>query len=436
MPVQVEQEQLEPCRVALTIAVPPEDIQKAIDQVYGQFAKRTNVPGFRPGKAPAHLVKKFIDESRVRELAMDQILNNAYRDALRQSGVDPYRYAEPAVEMPEEELDLEQGFSFKATVALSPHVHLGNLEGLSARRVVTVIRDEDVDKELERIRETAAYYDQTDEGAEDTDRVRTSVNVTMDGEPVEDASFPEPTLIQVGSNLPALDEGLRGVKAGEEKTFEFTYPEDFQDEARQGKTAVCTVNVTEVWRRRVPEATDEFAKQAGFESLEALRDRVRTALQQQADALADSEVNDALVEELVKRSHIHYPEEMIEQQVSSRMSDLIKNLERRSFTLDDFLANEKKDLATLQAEMREQALEGVTNALVLVDFAREHEITVSEKEIEAEIKRRAEAEKVKVSQMRRVLTESGETDVIRHRIRYAKVADVLRQHAEIREVEA
>src|SRR5689334_13305574 len=121
MPVQVEQEQLEPCRVALTIDVPPEEIQKAVDSVYSQFARRTSVPGFRPGKAPPHLIKRFIDEERVREMAMDQVLNNAYRDALKQAQVEPYRYAEPNVELPEEQVDPEKGFSFKATVALEPH---------------------------------------------------------------------------------------------------------------------------------------------------------------------------------------------------------------------------------------------------------------------------------------------------------------------------
>src|ERR1051325_9427407 len=153
MAITVEREQLEPCRVALTIQVPPEDIQKAIDSVFNQFAKRTNVPGFRPSKAPRHLIRRFIDEGRVRELAFDQALNNAYRDALRQAKVEPYADAEPKVDMPEEELDLEKGFSFKATVPTVPHVELGDLEGLSGRRVTTKVSEEEVEKELTRYRE-------------------------------------------------------------------------------------------------------------------------------------------------------------------------------------------------------------------------------------------------------------------------------------------
>jgi len=436
MPVQVEQEQLEPCRVALTIEVPPDEIQKAVDSVYSQFARRTNVPGFRPGKAPAHLIKRFIDEGRVREMAMDQVLNNASRAALKQAQVEPYRFAEPSVELPEEEVDPEKGFSFKATVALEPHVHLGDVEGFQARRVTTKVSEEDVEREIQKVREAAAYFDKVDEPAQEGDRIRTTVAVTMDGAPVEDASFPEPTLIQVGANLKQLDEGLTGVRAGEKKTFDFNYPEDFGDEARRGKSATVNIEVSEVWRQIIPEADDELAKKAGFESAEGLRVRVRDMLQAQADALAEVELAENLVGELVRRSEVHYPEEMVERQVSARLAELIKALERRSLSLDQYLEAEETDLAALQARLREEALAGLTNTLVLIDFARANAIQVTEKEVEGEIKRRAEADNVKLSQMRRLLNDTGEIDSLRHRILYRKVADALRERAEIREVEA
>src|SRR5688572_7503898 len=181
MAVEVQQEQLEPCRVALTISVPPDDVRKAMDSVFNQFAKRTSIPGFRPGKAPRHLVKRFIDEGRVREMALDQSLTNAYRDALKQANVSPYPHAEPQVELPEDELDVEQGFSFKATVALQPKVELGDTEGLTARRTVVAINDQDVDQEVERFLERAASFEKTDEPAADGDRVRAAVHVVVDG---------------------------------------------------------------------------------------------------------------------------------------------------------------------------------------------------------------------------------------------------------------
>jgi trigger factor len=437
MAVHVEQEQHEHdhCRVTLNIDVPPEEIKKATDSVFNQFAKRTNIPGFRPGKAPKHLVQRFIDEGRVREMAMEQALTNAYRDALRQSGVEPYRFAEPQVELPEEELDPEKGFRFKATVALPPHVHLGDLEGLTGRRVVTKITDEDVDRELGRLLEQGATFEPADDVAQDGDRVRATIEVAVDGQPVPEASFSEPTLLQVGTNLPEFDAGLTGAKAGEEKSFEFTFPEDYPNEELRGKTAQGKVAAIEVQRRTVPEASDEFAKRAGFDTLDALKQAVRDAMERQAEGLAERELNESLLKELIGRSTVHFPEEMAERQVSSRMNDLLQALERRGMTLDDYLESEKKDLAALQTELREDAIQGLSNTLVLLNYAEVEGIQVSEKEVEQEIKRRADAENVKTSQMRKLMNDTGEIDVVRHNILYAKVAASLRDKAEIRELE-
>lgn len=436
MPVTVQQEQIDDCHVALTIQVPPEDVQKAIDSVFNQYAKRTTVPGFRPGKAPRHLIKRFIDEERVREMALDQSLTNAYRDALKQANVSPYPHAEPQVELPEEELKPEEGFSFKATVALQPKVELGSLEGLSARRVVVQIADEDVDKELERWRERVATFEKTDEPAQDGDRIRAMVHVTVDGKLIPEMHLHDPTLMQVGSNLEGFDEGLRGLKAGEEKTFEFTYPEDSEDEELGGKTAVAEIQCVDVMRRTVPEADDEFAKKVGFDTLDELKGRVKEMLQAQADAVADQEVNGALIDEVVSRATVHFPDEMLDREVSERMAELIRDLQRQGAQLEDYLAHRKIELADLQAELREQSQRTVTNTLVLLDLARENGITITERDVEDEIKRRAEAEGVKTSALRRSLNDSGEINGVRDRIFFRKIADLLREKAEITEVAA
>ena len=436
MPVTVEQEQIDDCHVALTIQVPPEDVRKAMDTVFNQYARRTSIPGFRPGKAPRHLVKRFIDEGRVREMALDQSLTNAYRDALKQANVNPYPHAEPQVELPEDELDVEQGFSFKATVALQPKVELGDTEGLTARCTVVAINDKDVDQEMERFLERAATFEQTDEPAADGDRVRAAVHVTVEGKLVPEMHLHDPTLMQVGSNLEGFDEGLRGMKASEEKSFEFTYPEDSEDEELAGKTAVAEVHCVEVLRRTVPTADDAFAEKAGFENLEALRTRFRDMLQAQSDAMAAQDVNSSLIDEVVRRATVSFPDEMLEREVSERMNELIKNLEARGAGLDDYLAAQKLDLAQLQAQLREESQRTVTNTLVLLELARQNNVTVTDKDVEEEVKRRAELDGVKTSQMRRLLNDTGEISAVRDRIFFRKIAGLLREKAEIKEVQA
>lgn len=436
MPALVSKEQVDPCHVTLTVRVAPEDLQKAIDQVFDRFARKTTVPGFRPGKAPRHLVKRFIDESRVQEMALDQSLNTAYRAALKEAEVRVYSEAEPQVEVPEEEVDPEQGYTFTATVALEPTVELGSLEGLTARRLVTPISEADVDRELERIAEKAAVYLPTEEPAAEGDRVRAVIHVRVEGELVESMHHHEPTLIQVGSNFEAFDAGLLGLTAGEERKFEFPYPEDAEEEDLRGKTAEAQVECLQVLRRTTPALDDEFARKAGLEGVEGLRERVRGALQAQADAAADQDVNNHLVDELVRRATVHFPDEMVEHETSGRLRSLIASLEEHRLTLDDYLAHRKTDLATLQAGLRDESRERVRNTLVVLAFAREHGLKVAAAELEDEIRARAEVQGVKPREMRRLLAEGGELAALDSRLLFRKIAAKLREHAEITEVEA
>ncbi len=434
MPVQVEQEQIDHSRVVLTVQVPPENYQKAVEAVFSQFAKRTSIPGFRPGKAPKHLVKRFISEDQVKDMALERALTDAFREAVRQSGVHPYSEAEPSVELPDEEFNPEEGFSFKATLALQPHVHLGSLDGLQGRLVKTTVTDEDVTRELDRYRESAATYEVTDEAAEEGDRVRATAQVSIDGETVPDLTFTEPTLFQIGANLDEFDAGLRGIREDEERTFDFSFPEEVDDEELRGKKATATVKADRVLRRTVPEADDALAQGLGYENLEALREQIRTVLQAQADAMAESEMMDSLIQDVVRASTVHYPAEMVDQEVSSRMDNLLAALQRRNFTLDDYLAAEKTDLVTFQQRLRQDSEQAIANTLTLLELARENHIHVTEKDVEAEIKRRAEAENVKLSQMRRLLAETDEISNIQNRIFRQKVAEFLKGKAEIREI--
>src|SRR5829696_8648713 len=149
MPVTVEQNQVEPCKVALVIQVPPEDVARTLDTVFNQFARQVTVPGFRRGKAPRKLAERYIDPDAVKEAAVEKLIQSAFRQALEQTGLEPYSQA--SVEAPEFLED--DAFRFKATIPLRPEVQLGDYRGLQVRRVEVPITDTEVDRELARIRE-------------------------------------------------------------------------------------------------------------------------------------------------------------------------------------------------------------------------------------------------------------------------------------------
>jgi trigger factor len=428
MPIEVQQEQLEPCKVALNIQVPPDQVARTLDSVFNQFAKRVTVPGFRRGKAPRKLVERYIDQDAVKEAAVEKLVRDGFRQALEQTGIQPYDQA--SVEAPEFLED--EAFRFKATVPLRPDVQLGDFKGIEVRRTEVAITEGDVDRELARIREQAARFEEVDGPSQEGDRLQANVRVTVDGQAVEDATAENAWLL-VGSNFPEFDRGILGIAPGEERTFTFTYPADVADAERAGKQAEAAVKAEKVQRRIVPELEDSFAQSLGHDNLDALRAEIRSQLQEAAARQADDFVERDLLEQVVRRATINFPESMVDEEVAERMSALIKGLERRRLTMEDYLRSVDKDLATLEKEYAEDARRQIKNSLVLLRIAEENELKLEEADIEAELQRRAQAASADPAMMRRLLEDQGEMDRLRNQVFFRKVLDYLKSVSNITE---
>ena len=393
-------------------------------------------PASAPARPPAQLLQKYVNDEKLTQMAMERVINDTYQQAIRETGVHPYANADPKFDLPDEDVKPEEGFSYSVTLALEPHVHLGEMDGLTGRKLTTVVTDEEVEREIDGAREQLAHFHESEEAAATGDRVRLTAQITMDGEPVDEASIDEPTLVLIGANFKTFDEALEGIKPGEDKTFQFTYPDDFADEELRGKAATAEVKVSEVHKRHVYDADDDFAQRVGSESLEALRTSVREALQRQADAMSERDLTDSLVAEIVRRSTVHYPTELLDHEAAGQLNNLLVGLETRKLSLDDYLRARNSDLPSLELALRSESKERVERTLVMLNVARENGLSVSEKDVEAEIKVRAEAEGVKPSQMRRYLNDNDELQTLRDTLFYRKVAEFLRSKAEIREVTA
>jgi trigger factor len=428
MPVTVEQEQLEPCKVALQIQVPPEQVARTLDSVFNHFVRNISIPGFRRGKAPRKLAERYIDAGAVKEAAVERLIQDGFKQALEQTGLQPYD--RPSVEAPE--FSEEEGFRFKATVPLRPEVVLGEYRGLQAKRVEVQITEGDIDRELARVREQAARFEDVSEPARDGDRVQASVTVTVDGEVVSDASAENAWLL-VGGNFPDFDQGIIGIAPGEERTFTFTYPAEMQDEARAGKQARAVVKASRVQRRIVPEPSDDFAQSLGHESLEEMREEIRRQMQEAAKRQADDFLERDLLEQVVRNATIHFPETMVTEEVAARMDGLIKNLERRRLTLNDYLASTRQDLATLEAELAEESRRQIRNSLILLRLAEAENIKLEPEELDAEIERRAKQAKAQPAIMRRLLEEQGELDSLQTELFFRKVLNHLKSISTIME---
>jgi trigger factor len=205
------------------------------------------------------------------------------------------------------------------------------------------------------------------------------------------------------------------------------------DPERAGKQAHASLEVQRVQRSIVPEENDEFAKSIGYDSLEALRAEFRQQLEKAAEQQADDFVERDLVNEVVKRSTVHFPEAMIDSEVAHRMDTLMKGLERRGISMDSYLAYQKKSLADLEAEFAEEARRVITNTLVLSRLAHDNDISVSEVEIQEELQARAKEAGADPKVMQQVLQDQGEMNRLTNSVFMRKVLDYLKSVSVIKE---
>jgi trigger factor len=434
MPVQVQAEYIDHCRVALSIEVPGDVLGKQFKTLYSQQAARTEVPGFRAGKAPPQIIRRFIDEDRLRQLALERSVQNAYQQAIREHKLQPFNQAEPKLELPEEEIVFEQGFKFKATVALDPHVHLGELEGLTGRLVRTQATDADVERRLLELQTTHSTRTATDEPAQEGDVVRVSYRVEVEGVIVEESDPDKPARLEIGGNLPEFDQALLGLTAGSDKSFTVAYPEAYESEELRGQSANATVHVYEVLRSVKPDLETELPAKMEEPDLPALRVRVQSELQEVLDQMANQQLNDAIFREVVRRSTVHYPQEMVEVEVTNRMSALLERLEKAELTLEQFLDANNTDFPSLQKRYSDEAIETITHSLVAHALAQAHGLYATREEVDALIRERADEEKVSEREMRRVMEEMGELEEATTGLFLSKLTTFLRSQATITEV--
>jgi trigger factor len=256
----------------------------------------------------------------------------------------------------------------------------------------------------------------------------------MGGEPVPEASS-DHTWLLVGANFPDFDQHLRGVAPGEAREFDFTYPADMEDRERAGKEAHASILVERVQRRIVPAEDAEFAKSLGYESVEALHTDFRKRLEEAAEQQADEFVDRDIVAEVVKRSTVHFPQSMVDEEVAHRIDTLLKGLERRGIQMDAYLAYQNKTLADLEAQYAEEARQVLTNTLVLSRVAHDNDISVSQAEVEAELKTRAAEAGADPKVMRQVMQDQGEMNRLTNSVFVRKVMDYLKSVAVIKEAQ-
>ena len=366
----------------LTIEIPSDIVDAEIDRVAKGYSKKARLPGFRPGKVPPTIIKQRFRE-QIHHDVMHDLIPRAVEEALQERGIEP-------VDTPDiKDVVLREGepLTFTAAIETVPPFDPGDLSTISLRQHPSTVADDAVDKTLDRLRDRAAKSESVEgRPVAGGDTVVLALDRT---DPDGTVEHHDDVSVELGAagNPPGFDQNLVGLNAGEQKSFVVHFPEDYPVKEMANTDVTYKAHVKEIRRRVLPELDDEFAKDVGdFESLAALRDRVRADMQADAEAHAKQHVRNDLLKQLGQRITFELPSSLVDRELDRRLEEFARRL------MDQKVDPRKAgiDWAQFREAQREAARDSVASALVLDEIARREQLTVPPEEVDKEIERFAE----------------------------------------------
>ncbi|MDN4607162.1 trigger factor [Sporosarcina highlanderae] len=428
--MSVKWEKEEGNKGTLTVEVPAEKVDAAIDEAFKKVVKTVQAPGFRKGKMPRKMFERMYGVEALYNDALDIILPEAYTNALDESGVEPI--AQPEIEI--DEMEKGKTLIFKAHVTLKPEVKLGEYKGLEVKRQETEVTDEEIEEQLkDRQQKFAEMVVKEDGAVENGDTVNLDFEGFVDGEAFEGGKAEGYDLeIGSGSFIPGFEEQLVGLKQGEEKDVEVSFPEEYHAAELAGKPAVFKVKIHEIKSKEIPALDDELAKEIDeeVESLEALRTKMKDQSAEEKKRASETALRDDLVEAAARNAEIDIPEVMIDSEVDRMMDEFGQRLQMQGMNLELYFQFSGQDEAALRSQMRDDALNRVRVSLTLEAIGKAENLEVTEEEINAELQKMADQFNMEIDQIKQTL---GGTKVLENDLRFNKAVEFLVENAKIAE---
>jgi trigger factor len=419
----------------ISVEVPADEVTRETEAIILKYQKVARLPGFRKGHVPASMIRHRFAED-LKSDVVEALVPRYFRKEAEKLGMIPV--SQPRVT----ELHIHDGepLTFKASFEVMPEIRVEGYKELRAEHPEITVTDEDVEQALASVREQHATFTSVEgRPLADGDFAQAS----FDGQPKDAAKngakdaakhgkagdanpvHMDEVLIEIGgkNTVPEFTENLRGVSAGEERSFEVAYAADAQDNRLAGKTFVYTVKVQAIKRKDMPELNDDFAKELGeFTTLDQVRKQIRENMIAEKSHAAEHEAKEKLTAELVRRNDFEVPESLVERQIDLRLERGLRALAAQGMKMEDM---KKMDLPRLRVGQREQALQDVKSSLLLDRVAELEKIEVDEEELNREIASLAKQSKQTPEAVRARLTQDGGLDRIRNRIRSEKTLNFL-----------
>ncbi|PYS25922.1 MAG: trigger factor [Acidobacteria bacterium] len=430
--MKTELKEISSTQKQIDIEIEADAVRAVYDRITDRYAKGANVPGFRPGHAPRGVVRtRFKDQIRT------EVLRELLPDAVQQA-VSEYNIE--ALGEPELNLDNSEGLdqlgqkpiTFNVTVDVLPEIKLGKYKGLEETRRTRPVKDEDVNRVLEQLRESSASLQPVeDRGAQVSDTVTANFHGKFVDTPEAEPINVEDVDVVLGGEgvVQAITDNLIGAKPDDEKTFSVDYPEDFSAKGLAGKKVEYTVKVNAVRIKELPDLDAEWAQSLGeeIESLDQLTEKIRADLEAQAKNEAEGKLRTDLLRSLVDAHQFDLPDRLVEHHTEHRFESVVRDMIGHG--IDP--RNPELDWEKARDSLKDQARYELRSSLLLETIADEEKIEVSDQEIEDEINAIADASRQTTEQVRSVLTKQGGERSIAPRLRNRKALDFLVANANV-----
>ena len=402
MSVQVEK--LEKNMAKLTVEVPAENVEKAIQGAYNKMKKSINIPGFRKGKAPRQLIEKMYGKEVFYNDAIDAMLPSAYSDAVEECGEEIVSY--PQIDVVQ--IESVKPFVFTATVAVKPAVELGEYKGIQVEKAPIEVKDEEIEAQITKEREANSRTVTVDDRA-----VAQGDIVTLDFEGfVDGVAFEggkgENYDLTIGSNtfIPGFEDQLVGAEIGKELDVNVTFPEEYGAKELAGKAAVFKCKVNGIKVKELPAVDDEFAQEVSeFDTLDEYKADIKAKLLKEKEDEAARAKEDAVIGKIIEGAKMEIPDAMVEYQTRQMLDEFAQRIQSQGISLDQYFQFTGLTEEKYMEEMKPRALQNIQSRLVLEAVAQAENLVAEEADIEEEIKKMADMYKMEADKIKELLGE-------------------------------
>jgi trigger factor len=417
-------------RVRVDVEVPTEALERELRSAAADLGREMRVPGFRSGKVPAEVVLRQVGREAVLDEAVRRGLPAWYEEALLDAGIQAV--GDPQVDLsdlPEKGAPL----AFTIEVGVVPPAQLGEYKGVEVGRREPKVDDQEVQAELERLRESHASLETVERAAGEGDFVVMDYLGSIDGEPFEGGEG-RGQVVELGSGrlIPGFEDQLKGASAGEERTVELAFPDDYPAEQLAGKDASFAVQVKEVKEKRLPELDDDFAVEAGgYDSLDELRAEIESRIAQAEERAIEGEFREAAVTAVVAQAKITVPKELVHSKAHEMWHRTARRLAAQGVNPEQYLAMTGKSEEELVVESEPEAETALKREAVLAAVVEAEGIEVSDDEIEQALRASAPPD-ASEKQLKRLLKRArsqGADEALREDIAMRKAVDLVVENA-------